>query len=184
MQEREIIHHYLTSFSRYLSRLEKADADDVLREIESHIYDVMESREKDELEIDAKSILAGFGEPRELAAQYVDHIIGGSPPPKGFRAIQRVKKGATKGLYLATAFWGYGISLALTMLALYKPFAPLEVGLWSQGVGRTLILGIVSPPPEGTYEVLGWWIIPLALGLALSIAYLTKRLLSVLKMQI
>lgn len=184
MQDRDIIHQYLASLSKYLSRLGKIDANEVIREIESHIYDVLESREKEDLPINAKDILVGFGEPRELAAQYVDHILEGKPPPKGFRAIQQVRKGATWGLYLSTAIFGYGIALALILLVLYKPFAPLEVGLWSQGPGRTLILGVLTPPPEGTHEILGWWIIPIGLILALAIIYLIRRLLSIVKLQI
>jgi uncharacterized membrane protein len=92
MPDRDIIHGYLKSLAKYLSRLENADADDVIREIESHIYDALESHEKEGAENSAEVVLAGFGLPRELAAQYVDHILEGAAPPKGFKAIQRVKK--------------------------------------------------------------------------------------------
>jgi uncharacterized membrane protein len=186
MQNRDIIHQYLTSLSKYLSRLDTTDANEVIKEIESHIYNVIEDREEENLPIIAKDILAGFGEPRELAAQYVDHILEGKPPPKGFRAIQQVKKGATWGLYLGTAVFGYGIALTLFFIALYKPFAPLNVGVWSQGAGRIIILsfGGVPSTPEVTHEILGWWIIPVALVLSFAIAYLTRRLLGILKMQI
>lgn len=184
MQDRDTIHQYLKSLSKYLSRLGKNDAEEVIKEIESHIYDVMQDNESNDLPINAKEILAGFGEPRELASQYVAHILEGEPPPKGFRAIQRVKKGATWGLYVATAIFGYGIALALTLLALYKPFAPDEVGLWSQGEGHSFALGVIPIPREGYQEILGWWIIPVTLILALGIAYLTRRLLRIVKLQI
>ena len=186
MQNRDIIHQYLTSLSKYLSRLGKVDANEVIREIESHIYNVIENREDESLPINAEDILAGFGEPRVLAAQYVDHILEGKPPPKGFQAIQKVKKGATWGLYLATAIFGYGMAIALFFVALYKPFYPLNVGLWSQGTGKTVIFSIGEVPSSSavTHEIFGWWIIPVALVLAFAIAYLTRRILGILKMQI
>lgn len=181
MPGRDIVHEYLKSLSRYLSRLESTDAEDVIREIESHIYDVLEKHEENGQEIDAESILAGFGTPRELAAQYVDHILDGAAPPRGFKAIQRVKKGATKGLYLATGLFGYGVALALFIVGIYKPFEPERVGFWASESGNSYVLGLAENMPDGTHEIFGWWIIPITIGLAISTAYLTRRVLGVLK---
>ena len=75
MTDRDTIHAYLKSLSKYLSRLEKADADDVIREIESHIYDALDARGEEGQHASVKDILAGFGAPRDLAAGYVDHIL-------------------------------------------------------------------------------------------------------------
>lgn len=47
MSEREQIHNYLVALNRYLSRLQKHEADDVLREIESHIYDAIDEQKKE-----------------------------------------------------------------------------------------------------------------------------------------
>lgn len=184
MTDRDTIHLYLKSLSKYLSRLEKAAADDVIREIESHIYDALEQQEADGQRGDAKAILAGFGEPRDLAAGYVEHMLEGTAPPAGFRAIQRVKKGATRGLYGTTALLGFSFAAALIFVGLFKPFEPDMVGLWTTKSGNSMMLGISAYPPEGSYEVLGWWIIPVSIGLGVGIGYLTKRLLSILKEKI
>jgi len=181
MAERDIIHNYLKSLSKYLSRLDKADADDVIREIESHIYDVLEASESEGRSFDAAAVLAGFGEPRELAAQYVDHMLDGTPPPEGFKAIQRVKRGATKGLYYAMEIFGYGLSLILMIVGVYKAFSPDDVGVWASASGESIIVGVSSQPPGHTDELLGWWLVPIAFGLAFGGAYLTKRILGVLK---
>jgi len=181
MSDRDIIHNYLKSLSKYLSRLEKADAEDVIREIESHIYDVLEAHEADGSKTDAEAILAGFGQPRDLAAGYVEHILEGAAPPSGFKAIQQVKKGATKGLYFGMGLFGYSIALALILIGIYKPFEPEIVGVWVGDPGNSFIVGVVADMPEGTHELLGWWLIPVAIGLGIGIAYLTKRVLSVLK---
>jgi len=174
MTERDQINDYLKSLSRHLSRLDRADADEVLREIESHVDDALETRA-------AGDILAGFGPPRELADRYVAHVLQGSPPPPGFRAIQRVKKHATKGLYWATAASGYGVALALTLLAIYKPLTPSSLGLWADKSGSVAVLGYLQQSPPGMREVLGWWFVPIAVGLAVAAFYLTRRLLAALK---
>ncbi len=183
MTEREQINDYLKSLSKHLSRLDRADADEVLREIESHVDDVLEAQAiaQPQRPVDVGRILAGFGSPRELADKYVAHVLQGSPPPPGFRAIQRVKKQATIGLYWATAASGYGMALALILLAIYKPLAPSTLGLWADESGGVAVLGIFQQSPPGMREVLGWWIVPLAVGLAIIAFYLTRRLLAALK---
>ena len=181
MPDRDIIHQYLKSLSKYLSRLETSDAEDVIREIESHIYDVLETHEADGSQFNADSILTGFGQPRELAAQYVDHILAGTPPPKGFRAIQKVKKGATRGLYFASGLFGYCVSLTLILVGLAKIIMPEEVGFWVGDSGETIVLGALSDMPGGTYEILGWWAVPVTIGLGIAAAYLTRRVLGILK---
>jgi hypothetical protein len=181
MNDRDIIHDFLKSLAKYLSRLEKADADDVIREIESHIYDALDNGEG---EVRAEVILDGFGNPRELAAQYVDHILEGTPPPSGFRAIQRVRKQATKGLYFATGVLGYLSSLFLILVALIKPFKPEQTAVWVSEHGNSIVIGAISEAPAGAQDILGWWIVPVALGLGTFLAYLTNRLLRVLKEKI
>lgn len=178
MTDRDIIHEYLKSLSKYLARLDKAEADEVIREIEGHIYDALDVSET---EGGASTILKGFGSPRELAAGYVDHILEGSPPPTGFRAIKAVKKGATKGLYYSTGLLGYLFSAALMVVGIMKLFVPEMVGLWVASHGNSIAVGARSQLPEGAEEILGWWIVPFAIGAGLAIAYLTRRLLSILK---
>ena len=184
MVDRDIIHKYLKSLSKYLSRLDKTEANDVIREIESHIYDVLESHEAAGKETSAEAILSGFGAPRELAAEYVDHMLEGTPPPEGFKAIQQVKKGATKGLFYATEIFGYGLSLILMIIGSYKTIAPDKVGVWVTDSGNSFIVGVSSQPPGSTYEILGWWLVPVAIGLGLAAAFMTKRILRVLKEKI
>lgn len=180
MSDRDTIRDYLKSLAKYLSRLEKAEAEDVIREIESHIHDALESHEKEGDPISAESVLAGFGPPRELAGQYVEHVLAGAAPPRGFKAIQRVKKGATKGLYFATAFFGYSMSMASILVGLYKIIQPEMVGFWVSE-NKTLVLGVMSETPAGTREIFGWWAVPFLLGLGAVAAYLTGRILSILK---
>ncbi|MEO9599607.1 hypothetical protein [Parasphingorhabdus sp.] len=183
MSDREMIHNYLQSLMRFLSRLDREDADDVLREIESHIYDVMEMREENGQIIDASAILEGFGQPRDLASQYVDHILKGAPPPRGFKAIQSVKRGATSGLRYATALVGYVTAATLIIVGLYKLIDPDAVGFWANESGESVVIGALTEVPAGTHELMGWWLTPVALGIGIAAAYLTSRLLRVLKLK-
>lgn len=180
MSDRELIHEYLKSLGLYLSRLDNATADEVIREIESHIYDRLEEPQRTAT---VGEILDGFGNPRELANAYVEHIIEGTPPPKGFRAIEAVKKGAGKGLYYLTGGIGYFVALSLMILGLAKPFSADTIGVWTAPHGEAFVVGMLSNQPAGTDELLGWWLIPLALGLGTAIGLLTRRLLIVLKRQ-
>jgi hypothetical protein len=181
VSERDIIHDYLVSLSKYLARLNKREADEVIMEIESHILDVLEAREEGS-KVTVESVLAGFGNPRELAAQYVEHILQGTPPPKGFKTIQTVKKGVTKGLYFVVTGVGYVISLMLIFVGVWELLEPDKVGIWSTSHGQSVILGIAyDPPVDGQRELFGWWLMPFGIGAGLVGLYLTYRVQSALR---
>lgn len=181
MTERDVIHQYLKSLSKYLSRLEKADADEVIREIESHIFDRIETMEESGEHVDANLILEGFGNPRDLASQYVEHILEGAKPPAGFRAIQRVKTTVTKTMFFSTGFIGYGMALFLLITGMAKLFMPEKVGVWVAEHGESLILSFSGHALTDSNELLGYWLIPIAIVAGLIIFRLTQRLMAVLR---
>lgn len=190
MSDREIIHDYLKSLSKYLSRLDKAEADEVVREIESHIYDAIDGVRDDSLgEFGRDSgdgqavdlILSGFGDPRELAAAYVNHILDGAPPPAGFKAIQIVKQSVTRGLFYSMAVGGYGLTIFLLLLAGFKLIAPNTVKIWEADQGNSWIIGLDAQMPAGSIELFGFWVLPVSLMLGLGSGYLTYRILKILK---
>lgn len=181
MPERELIHTYLKSLSKYLSRLDKFDAEEVIREIESHILDAIELQEHNGQQPDAQAILDGFGEPRELANQYVEHLLKGSPPPRGFKAIQKVKKGATKTIYYSMGLLGFGISISLIIIGLGKLFMPDVFGLWAITEGNSVTITFSEHAIPNSEELLGYWLIPIAISFGIGIASLTKSVLKVLK---
>ena len=184
MPDRELIHQYLKNLSKYLFRLDKSDAQEVIREIESHILDALEIQEKSGRLSDPQEILDGFGEPRELANQYVEHLLKGTPPPIGFKAIQNVKKGATNTLYYSMGFLGFGISVLLITIGLAKLFMPGEIGVWSAAQGNSIMITFSEHVYPDSAELLGYWLSPIAIGLGVGIAQLTKSVLRVLKQSI
>ncbi len=181
MQQREIVHNYINALTKYLARLDKADAQEVIREIESHIYDAIELQEENGETVDAQAVLTGFGKPRQLALQYSEHILAGTPPPRGFKAIQTVKKGVTGSLYYAMAAFGFSVAAALMMLAVAKLFAPDVVGVWSAANGDSFTISYAKNAYPVEQELLGYWLVPLGMVVAISIGELTRRVLRVLK---
>lgn len=183
MEQRDVIPQYLKELERYLARLQKAEAEEVLKEIESHIFDAMDQQQDSGLVEDAKAILQGFGEPRELALAYIAHITKGAPPPVGFKAIQKVKQGVTATLYYAMAAFGFSIAFALFFIAGAEVFMPDSVGAWSAGNGNSLAIGFLATPYPSDQELLGAWLTPIATLAALLVFTLTRQVLRVLKYQ-
>ncbi len=181
MEQRDIIHQYLKELERYLARLEKAQAQEVLKEIESHIFDALEQQQSSGQIEDASAILRGFGEPRQLAFAYVAHVTDGAPPPAGFKAIQKVKQGVTATLYYAMAAFGFSIAFALFFVAGAEIFMPDSVGAWSAGHGNSFAIGFFASPYPTDQELLGAWLIPVAISSALLVITLTRKVLRVLK---
>ncbi|MFC3194698.1 hypothetical protein ACFODZ_10655 [Marinicella sediminis] len=181
MSVRTHIRNYLSSLNKYLSRLDKADAGEVIKEIESHILDAVDAREAAGQPVDIKQILSGFGPPRDLASQYVDHILTGTPPPKGFNAIKKITRGVTKGLWFSMAVFGYLIAAMLGVLGLIKLFFPQDIGLWTAAQGNTVVITFTDANFPMSREVLGWWLVPLALIGCTLVLLLTRKVLAALK---
>ncbi len=181
---REHIHIYLKSLQKYLSRLDKQDANEVIKEIESHILDVVDLQTESGQAVDIEIILSGFGPPRELASQYVDHILTGSPPPKGFNAIQQLKRGATRGLWAGMAIFGYTIAAFLGLITLMKVIFPNSLGVWSTSNGNSIVITFSAADFPQSTELLGWWLAPMSFIACILIFWLTKRVLTALKLSL
>lgn len=181
MSEREQIHNYLVALNRYLSRLQKHEADDVLREIESHIYDAIDEQEKRGEKVDPASVLEGFGRPRELADSYINHIQLGAPPPQGFAAIKSVKRGVSKALYYGMAIFGYAFAITLIFTAMANLVYPESVGIWSYSGGNSIVIGFFENALPESDELMGFWYTPFALVAGYCLVRLTKGIMDVLK---
>lgn len=181
MISRQPIRAYLQALDAKLGSLERVDAEEVLREIESHLHEVLDQAEARGGDGDVAALLAAFGPPEALAAQYVAHIRTGSPPPAGFRVIQRVKQGVTRGLYYSMAAFGYSVATGLLVLALAKWVDPASVGVWSRAGGRIIAIAWSGSPYAEAKELLGYGLVPIALVAAVGCAELTRRVLRALR---
>lgn len=181
MISRHPIRAYMGALASQLGKLEKADADEVIREIESHINDVVDQAEARGEDIDVATLLQGFGSPESLAAQYVAHIQTGAPPPAGFRVIQRVKQTVTRGLYYSMGLFGFSIAFSLLALAVAKAIEPSSVGVWSTAGGHSVTVTWSGAPDPQARELLGYGLIPVALLASVWSADLTRRVLRALQ---
>ncbi|WP_440053511.1 HAAS signaling domain-containing protein [Pseudoalteromonas sp. T1lg65] len=179
--ERHKIHNYLQSLGLYLARLETNESNEVLREIESHIYDAIDLNEQQGKSANVEEILARFGPPRELAEQYVSHIVQGTPPPTGMAAINIVKRTVSKGVYWSTAAFGYFTGFILILLGFAKLLAPNNIGLWASSNNNSFIIGAVESSEQLHNELLGMWFIPVALLVGYLIIRVTATLMRTLK---
>jgi len=171
----------MDALASHLGKLDKAEAEEVVREIESHIHDVIDQAEARGDVVDVVALLAGFGPPPALAAQYVAHVQTGAPPPSGFRVIQRVTRTVTRGLYYSMGAFGYSIAIGFLLLALAKLMYPSLVGAWTANGGDSVAVTWSGSPYPHARELLGYWLLPIALLAAAWCAELTRRVLRVLR---
>jgi uncharacterized membrane protein len=158
------IDSYLTALRLHLGPLTIAEREEIVREISAHVRD---SAEESGGSIEA--ILARLGPAEELAGQYragllISRASRSFSPLVLLRATFRL---ATKGFFGVLVFFlgvfGYLMGGGMVLVALVKPIMPVNTGMWFEN-GRLVSSGILFPPPASpAQEVLGLWLIPLAL---------------------
>ncbi len=182
MTDERRLEAYLDILQARLGALPTAEADDIVREIRSHVRD--STGPKGGTAGDAvAAVLARLGPPEELAAGYVTAILlaraGSSRSPwpvlRGF--LHWAMYSAAGILPLAGLVAGYVVAASLFIAALVKPFAPDRVGLWRLAGGEiSLRLGLRGGPPSAGEEILGWWVTPLGLLAGAMAYYLTVHM--------
>lgn len=156
---------YVRRLQRALSPLPKEDRLAIVAEIESHIADCTGAGKTPLFEV-----LEGLGSPEELAATYVeqyrltDALSGSKHISLFFIVLERATRSIlalTTGL--AAALF-YVFALAFAAVAVLKPILPGNVGFWF-GPG-VFDFGAIDKPPAGVHELLGYWIVPVGVVLA------------------
>ena len=175
---REVL-EYLRRLRAGLSPLPESEREEIVRETAAHVLDRVEGTGD---AARARAVLDELGEPEAYAARFVDNyrissaLASGSP----LALAGGVVRGLGRGLW---AFLGGLVVLVLYSLAagffavgLVKPVKPEQTGLF---VGPGLLpfaLGIFeNPPAPGVREVLGYWVVPLAIGAGALVMLLANR---------
>lgn len=159
------IHDYLSRLKRALRLLPKEDREAIVAEIESHITDCIAAGTTPLFEV-----LESLGTPEELAASYIeqyrlaDAIAGSKNISLLFIVLERASRSLlalTTGLAAALL---YVLAISFAGVAALKPILPGNVGMW---VGPDVfVLGAIEKAPAGVHELLGYWIIPVSIALA------------------
>ncbi len=172
----KLYNNYLDSIAKYASVLSKEDANDLLMEFNSHIYEGLQDQETtDEVE-GIISILERLGDPGEtlkplIAGKKLKQATTTFNPKHVFQAISlNIKNSLVFGLF------GILYLLQFTFLL----FIPAKI-IFPRNTGMFYLddqfksLGITSST-EGLTEVLGFWMIPLVVAFSI-ILYLIITLL-------
>ncbi|MDC0601867.1 hypothetical protein OAP14_02430 [Aliiglaciecola sp.] len=184
MSDNYKLRNYLKDLELYLARLNQDEANEVVKEIESHIFDAIDQTEAKGSIADVETILQGFGPPRELASGYVSHILNGAPPPRGFRSISLVRKGVSKTLYYSMFVFGYGLGIILIFAGFYNLVIPNSIGIWSVADGNSFVVGTISSPGyiEDGEVFTGLWLTLLFIFCGYLLLLLSHRILQILKL--
>ena len=173
-KEQELqVDSYLRKLRECLPDMSVADREEIVREISVHIRECAQEPDRS-----IEGILERLGSAESLASQYghdllIQRASRSISPVLILRATIALAKRGVEGfvLFLGTLF-GYALGGGLLLTAILKPIFPRQTGLW---IGPGVFdFGIHEPRyADPVHEVLGWWYIPLALGLGCFFVWLT-----------
>ena len=178
------VNEYLSQLRNALTGITVSEREDIVEEIRMHIRERLADSQTN-----VDDVLSGLGSAHELAAQYrtgmlVQRARTSRSPLVILRAALRWATMGVEGfLVFMIAIIGYALGGGFLILALLKPIFPANTGFWV-GPGQfsfsffpDSVLASFHPPP---HEVLGWWLIPVALILGSLLMAGTTRLLQYL----
>ncbi len=167
---------YLLRFRLALGNTPEAEKKEIVSDIRCHIAERVD--ESDQTAVEALTqTLDALGSPESLAQIYraeglLNRAAAGSSPWLLVRATFVWALTGIEGLFaLLALFVGYATALSFLACAVLKPIFPDHVGVWVDPPLFTF--GVIYSPPAR--ELLGYWIIPIALVIGVSLLVLTTR---------
>jgi len=163
---------YLRRLRWALSPLPSEEREEILRETRSHFLERIAGGDP---QARFRETAAALGDPEDYAQGFLDGyrlaaaVADGSGPVMFRQALRLASRGI--GAFFGTLglLFIFLLAAAHLALAVLKPIFPENVGAWLEG-GRRLSLGFMSPPPgPDVPELLGYWIIPVALLLSIGL---------------
>ncbi len=165
MTDQQRIEQYLSAFRAALRTTPEPQHSEVVREITAHVRDAAE-----EPGATVSAVLARLGPPEALARQYGEGALlqTARRSLSPLLLLQAALRLATKGILGLVVFCcavsGYLTGAGMILSALAKPFFSSAIGMW-RPTPHSLAAGMVAANVQPMHEVLGWWYIPLALGI-------------------
>lgn len=155
-----------------LKRLPAEERERIVLEIRSHLVERAAGGALD-------ASLAALGRPEHLARTFVeDHqmttaLARSSPAPLLLTVLDRATRSVAAAVIGFGALSLYLLSFAFALVAVLKPLFPEHVGFWLEPLKFGAFVGDSPASPE----LLGWKIIPVALGLAAACWFLAGPVL-------
>jgi hypothetical protein len=169
---------YLKSLRRELRELLDEDAEEIVEEIRTHIFDKTSGEESPEA---VTATLAALGTPQELAERYrtqelLERARLARSPKYLMRATLRWAGLSVMGLLVfALSGLGYGVGGGLFLLGLLKLFHPSTTGVYGILTEHDTSLNWQSGGPNKPGELLGWWLVPIGILIGGGLLLLTFR---------
>ena len=173
-----LVENYIKRLRWSLSKLPAADRDEIIQEIHSHLLDRVEEAE-DEAAI--HQTLDEFGPPEEYARNFLENyeisvaLASGSPWQIFIQNLRMLGPGIGSALTSMMIFILYLVSIGFLLAGSLKVFLPNNIGMWITTKPFDFLC-CFSFNQDPTKEVLGYWIIPLALFAGLMLFRFTSNL--------
>jgi hypothetical protein len=170
----EPLEAYLHRLERALEPLSATERQEIVRETRSHVLDRLSAQPSPRVE----TVLRHLGPADEYAEQFLaaDPRVRSATRPA--ESLARIVTGSLKGfLVFNVVVVLYGLGLLVLGVAVLKAFRPDHVGLWSDPETGMWTLALAGSDRPSGVEVLGWWLFPIALAVALVIMLPTTVLL-------
>ena len=177
MTDQQRIEQYLSDLRVALRTTPEPQHGEIVQEITAHIRDAAE-----EPGASVSAVLARLGPPQTLARQYGEGALlqtarrSLSPWLLLRAALRLATKGVLGVLVFCCAAAGYLTGAGMILSALAKPFFPSIIGLW-RPTPHSLAIGMLASNVQPMHEVLGWWYIPLALGIGAMLTLVTTLII-------
>ncbi len=174
---------YLAELRTHLRSLPHEQMLDIVEEIRSHIRDTA-AADGAMTEASLNAALHRLGPASALAATYLtENLLARAERTRSpwlfLKSSLHWASLSVQGFFVFLgALIGYSLAAAFSFCALAKPLNPHRVGLWRIDADSfSLHLGLSRslPTPPG-HEVLGWWITPLGLVVAMILVLLTTEI--------
>jgi Protein of unknown function (DUF1700) len=175
---------YLGKLRHRLRGMNDEDAREIVEELRSHIRDKAAASGQ-VTAAGVEAALAALGNPEALASQYMtDDLLARAEVSRSpLRILESLFRWASLSLagflVLLASIVGYFLGIVFILVAALKSFHPRTAGVWVLPNGSdeftiSIRLGFGSVPGNGR-EVLGWWIIPIGIGVGGALVMLTTR---------
>jgi uncharacterized membrane protein len=155
---------YLRQLERDLARMPADERGKIVQEIRSHLAERAAVGPQM-----LRAAITQLGPPSSLARSFVDdwQLSGALERGPSWRILlamlQRVWRSLAAVVICTVTCVLYAFAVAFLIIAVMKPITPGNVGMWAGQNGGIGDFGVIFGTVHTTAELLGWWIIPIAL---------------------
>jgi hypothetical protein len=185
LESKKLLEEYLRKLKEVLRPLPEKEKEEIVLEIKGHIQERISQSSQAEDNAEAlKNALARLGKPEEYGFEFVtDYFLSQGIERKHagmiFKGLLRWGCNTLVGFFYSIFFFvSYLISASFVIVGIMKPIFPEKVGFFLRD-GKVQNFGLVMgvTDRQGMHEVLGYWIIPIALVIGIARFFVTTWLL-------